>query len=168
MSPAFVTITSIWYKNEHHVLRVGYASIHAEREMSKLTYFSVWITMNALAQVIGSLLMYGVGKLQNPTIAPWRILFLICGALTTAAGILFFLAMPATPRQAWFLTSREKEIVLARMEQDREGGDKTKLSICQVKETVLDLKAWFVLAFGILITLPSPVIIVSQISPLYK
>lgn len=163
-----MTITSIWYKKEHHAIRVGYVSLHAEREMPKLTYSSFWITMNAMAQVIGSVLMYGVGKLQNPTIAPWRILFLICGALTTASGVLFYLAMPATPHQAWFLTSREKKIVLTRMEQDREGGDKTKLSIHQVKETVLDLKAWFVLAFGILITLPSPVIIVSQISPHYQ
>lgn len=116
--------------------------------------------MNALAQIIGSILMYGVGKLKQPDIESWRILFLICGALTTVSGVLFFFAMPSTPDKAWFLTKREKQIVKDRMERDRKGGDKARLSLPQIKETVFDLKSWFILIFGVLSTLTSPVIIV--------
>lgn len=116
--------------------------------------------MNALAQIIGSILMYGVGKLKQSDIESWRILFLICGALTTVSGALFFLAMPSTPDKAWFLTKREKQVVKDRMERDREGGDKARLSLTQIKETLFDLKSWFILIFGVLFTLTSPVIIV--------
>ena len=36
VSPAFITITSIWYKKEEHPLRVG-----------------MWVTCNGLAQIAG-------------------------------------------------------------------------------------------------------------------
>ncbi|KAI3011147.1 hypothetical protein CBS147346_1348 [Aspergillus niger] len=34
--------------------------------------------MNGLAQVLGSLLMYGIGKQHYPRLEPWRVLFLVC------------------------------------------------------------------------------------------
>ncbi|ODM23084.1 hypothetical protein SI65_00673 [Aspergillus cristatus] len=141
VSPAFVTITSIWYKKEDHALRVG-----------------IWGGMNPLAQVIGSLLMYGIGKIHHPSIEPWRILFLLCGALTSVFGVVFYIAMPSTPQKAWFLTPREREIVLERMQRDREGGDKVKFSWAQVRETLFDTKAWFILLLGFIASMPGAVI----------
>lgn len=121
--------------------------------------------MNGLAQVIGSLLMYGVGKNSHISLAPWRVLFIICGAMTAACGVVFFFIMPNTPDQAWFLTAREKEVLIARMALDREGGDKTNFSIPQMKEALLDPKAWLVFAFGVLVTMNSPVLTVNHILP---
>ncbi|KAJ5098284.1 MFS general substrate transporter [Penicillium argentinense] len=141
VSPAFVTITGIWYRKKEHTVRTA-----------------LWITMNGLAQVIGCLLMYGIGKNNSLSIAPWRVLFIICGALTVVAGIGFFLLMPSGPKNAWFLTPREKEVLSLRMAADREGGDKTSFSIPQLKETVLDSKAWMVFCFGVLSTMQSPVL----------
>ena len=77
--------------------------------------------MNGLAQVLGSILMYGIGKTVKSHIAPWRVLFLVCGVLTTAFGVAFYLIVPTGPQEAWFLTAREREIMLARMAHDREG-----------------------------------------------
>jgi len=57
--------------------------------------------MNGLTQVLSTLLMYDIGKTSSSQLAPWRVLFLICGALTAGFGILFHLANPGT---AWFLT----------------------------------------------------------------
>lgn len=141
VSPAFVTITGIWYRKKEHTVRTA-----------------LWITMNGLAQVIGCLLMYGIGKNTSLTIAPWRVLFIICGALTVVAGVGFFLLMPNGPKNAWFLNSREKEVLALRMAEDREGGDKTSFSIPQLKETMLDPKAWAVFWFGVLVTMQSPVL----------
>ncbi|KAJ5370979.1 uncharacterized protein N7496_007071 [Penicillium cataractarum] len=141
VSPSFVTITSIWYRKKEHTLRTA-----------------IWITMNGIAQVIGCLLMYGIGKNTSLSIAPWRVLFLICGALTIVAGIGFFLLMPNGPKDAWFLNAREKEILSLRMAEDRDGGDKTSFSISQLKETLMDPKAWMVFWFGVLVTMQSPVL----------
>ncbi|KAE8412950.1 major facilitator superfamily domain-containing protein [Aspergillus pseudocaelatus] len=141
VSPAFVTITSIWYRQKEHTIRTA-----------------LWISMNGLAQVIGCLLMYGIGKNTALAIAPWRVLFLICGAMTLAAGVCFLVLMPSGPKDAWFLNAREKEVLRQRMAQDHEGGDKTFFSLPQLKETLMDPKAWLVFWFGVLVTMQSPVL----------
>jgi MFS family permease len=141
VSPAFITITSIWYRKKEHTARTA-----------------LWITMNGLAQVVGCLLMYGIGKSGSLSLAPWRVLFIICGAVTVAAGIAFFLLMPNGPKDAWFLNAREKEVLSLRLAQDREGGDKTSFSLTQLKEAMLDPKAWMVFWFGVLVTMQAPVL----------
>lgn len=122
---------------------------------------SMWISMNAMAQIVGSLLMYGIDKNTSLTLAPWRIMFIICGALTAASGVLFFFVMPSGPKDAWFLNAREKEVLALRMSHSHEGGDKTNFSTAQLKETLLDPKAWLIFSFGVLVTMQSPVLTVS-------
>ncbi|KAL4916203.1 major facilitator superfamily domain-containing protein [Aspergillus aurantiobrunneus] len=141
VSPAFVTITSIWWRKGEHASRTA-----------------LWVSMNGVAQTIGCLLMYGIGKNTSLSLAPWRTLFVICGALTIASGIGFFALMPNGPTDAWFLSPREKQVLSLRMSKDREGGDKTSFSIPQLKETMLDPKAWCVFWFGVLVTMQSPVL----------
>ncbi|KAK2043445.1 major facilitator superfamily transporter [Colletotrichum somersetense] len=141
VSPAFITITSIWYRSNEHALRTA-----------------LWITMNGVAQICGSLLMYGIAKNTSLSLAPWRTLFLVCGAITSAAGVVFYLFMPNGPKDAWFLTARQKQVLALRMAKDREGGDKTSFSIAQLKEAALDIKTWFVFWFGVLVTMQSPVL----------
>lgn len=119
--------------------------------------------MNGLAQVLGSLLMYGIGKTVASGIEPWRVLFLVCGALTIVFGIIFYFAVPVGPKEAWFLTSEERAILLARMALDREGGDRQDFSVAQLKEALSDIRSWFVFAFGVLATLQSPVLTVSEL-----
>lgn len=131
-------------------------------------YCSMWVTMNGLAQVIGSLLMYGIGKNSTLSLAPWRVLFIICGALTSFCGILFYILIPNVPEKAWFLNEREREVLMLRMAEDREGGDKTHFSINQLKETLTDAKAWLVFWFGVLVTMQSPVLTVTLLAFLHS
>jgi hypothetical protein len=70
--------------------------------------------------------------------------------------------MPNGPKDAWFLSAREKEVLSLRMTKDREGGDKAAFSMRQLEESLLDVKMWFVFAFGVLITMQSPVLTVSR------
>ncbi|KAF7194098.1 putative transporter [Pseudocercospora fuligena] len=141
VSPAFITITSIWYKKEEHPLRVG-----------------MWVTCNGIAQIVGSLMMYGIGEnLSHLSIQPWRLMFLLCGAVTVFAGILFFVAMPAGPETAWFLTADEKVVAAKRLASQHDGGDKTSFSLDQFKEACTDLKTFHVFMFGLLVTMCSPV-----------
>ncbi|KAK4505389.1 hypothetical protein PRZ48_003352 [Zasmidium cellare] len=142
VSPAFITITSIWYKKEEHPLRVG-----------------MWVTCNGLAQIAGSLMMYGIGEnLSHLSLQPWRIMFLVAGGITIFAGIIFFLLMPAGPDTAWFLTPEERIIAARRLASQHDGGDKTSFSWPQFKEACLDLKTFHVFMFGILVTMCSPVL----------
>ncbi|KAI4603818.1 hypothetical protein KJ359_003638 [Pestalotiopsis sp. 9143b] len=141
VSPSFVTMTGIWYQKDEHAVRTA-----------------LWVSMNGVAQVVGCLLMYGIGKNTSLSLAPWRTIFLVCGAITAAAGVAFYILMPNGPKDAWFLDAREKEVLSLRMAKDREGGDKTSFSMRQLREAMLDSKSWFVFAFGVLVTMQSPVL----------
>lgn len=141
VSPAFITITSIWYKKEEHPLRVG-----------------MWVTCNGLAQICGSLMMYGIGENSTLSIQPWRLMFLVAGAITIFAGVLFYFAMPAGPGTAWFLTPEERIIASRRLASQHDGGDKTSFSTAQFVEACLDIKTFHVFMFGVLVTMCSPVL----------
>ncbi|KAH7035851.1 major facilitator superfamily transporter [Microdochium trichocladiopsis] len=141
VSPAFVTMTSIWYQKSEHATRTA-----------------LWVSMNGIAQVFGCLIMYGIGHNSSLALQPWRTMFLVCGAMTTFAGLLFYFLMPNGPKDAWFLTAREKEVLSLRMAKDRDGGDKTSFSTAQLSEALKDPKAWFVFWFGVLVTMQSPVL----------
>ncbi|PVH70980.1 membrane transporter [Cadophora sp. DSE1049] len=126
VSPAFITITSIWYKKSEHALRIG-----------------CWITCNALAQIVGSLLMYGIGQHNKSSLASWRLMFLVCGICTSLCG---------------FLNAEEKVAARHRLSEDHDGGDKTSFSIEQLKEAAFDFKTYAAFAFGILVTAPAPML----------
>lgn len=142
VSPAFITITSIWYKKKEHPLGVG-----------------VWVTCNGLAQIVGSLMMYGIGEHQGYlAIAPWRIMLLLCGVVAIFAGILFFFAMPAGPDTFWLLKPEEKVVAAKRLASQHNGGDKISFPWKQSTAACADPKTLHVFMFGLLVTMCSPVL----------
>lgn len=69
--------------------------------------------------------MHGIGRNGSLSIAHWRVLFLGAGAITTFAGVIFYIAMPAGPHNAWFLTAEEKILAEKRLASQHDGGDTT-------------------------------------------
>jgi MFS family permease len=124
----------------------------------------MWVTCNGLAQVAGSLLMYGIGTSKNISIAPWRAMFIIAGSITVTAGVLFFFAMPANVDTAWFLTVEERVVAAKRLAGQHDGGDKLNFSMKQFKEACLDVRTFITFCFGVLITINSVVLTVSFLS----
>lgn len=90
--------------------------------------------------------------------ANWRVMFLVCGGCTIACGILFILAMPAEPSKAWFLNQRERHVATMRLALDRASRDRSMFSKEQFIEALTDYTTYFYFAFGLLLTMPSPVI----------
>lgn len=85
-------------------------------------------------------------------------MFLVAGSITVFAGVLFYVAMPAGPGNAWFLTAEEKLIAEKRLASQHDGGDKTTFSVPQLKESATDIQAPFAFMFGLLVTMCSPVL----------
>ncbi|KAK8023314.1 hypothetical protein PG991_006553 [Apiospora marii] len=138
VSPAFVTMTAIWYRQDEHATRTA-----------------LWVSMNGVAQTLGCLLMYGIGRTSHDTLA--HAIPRVRRADRGGGGRL----LSAHARRAgdcWFLSPREKKVLSLRMARDREGGDRTSFSVPQLREALLDPKAWFVFAFGVLVTMQSPVL----------
>jgi len=86
----------------------------------------MWVTCNGLAQIAGSLLMYGIGTSHHINIAPWRAMFIIAGSITVAAGLLFFFL--------WFLIPEERIFASKRLAGQHDGGDNLDFSWSQFKE----------------------------------
>jgi MFS family permease len=122
----------------------------------------MWVTCNGLAQIVGSLLMYGIGTSTLITIAPWRAMFIIAGSITVAAGLLFFSLMPANIDTAWFLTPEERIVASKRLAGQHDGGDKLDFSMKQFKEALLDVRTFITFLFGLLVTINSIVLTVSE------
>ncbi|KAK6071520.1 pantothenate transporter [Seiridium cupressi] len=137
VTPAFAIIASMWYKKSEHALRTAF---------------------NGVAQVVGALAIFGVGSASNLAIASWRVMFLVCGGGTIAAGIAFLVFMPQSPETVWFLTEREQSIAVQRMSLDCLSKEGRSFSWTQILEFVKDHRAWLLVLATFFNTLASPVL----------
>lgn len=80
VSPAYVLITGMWYKKDEIPQRVTF-----------------WFTGNGVAIIIQALVSYGIGHINNTSVATWRWFFIIFGiAGFVWSGVLYWL-MPDSP-----------------------------------------------------------------------
>lgn len=113
--------------------------------------------MFGVSQIIGALLMYGIGNGVH-TIATWRVLFLVCGGFTIAAGVLFVFAMPLDTNTAWFLNERERYVATQRLALDRATRDRAHFDWAQAKEALTDPRTALYAVMALFITLPTPIV----------
>lgn len=145
VSPAFVLITATWYKRSEHPIRIA-----------------AWISCNGVAQIIGALLMYGIGLAKNTALTNWRVMFLVCGGGTIAAGIAFILLMPHGPETAWFLTEAERVVAVQRLAVDRLNKEASTFKRSQMFEAFLDPKVYVFCLFAFFGTMAGPVLKVNS------
>ena len=112
--------------------------------------------MFGVSQIAGGLMMFGIGQ-ADTKIASWRILFIICGAMTVAAGIIFMVLMPRNTNTAWFLNEREREVATQRLAVDRVTRDKTNWDNAQFKEAMTDPRTVLYALMALFITIPTPI-----------
>ncbi|KAL4911092.1 hypothetical protein BDW74DRAFT_164727 [Aspergillus multicolor] len=139
IQPAFVIIISSWYKKDEHSIRLA-----------------AWISCNGLSQILGALLMYGVGLSKDTAIATWRIMFLVYGGGTLLAGIVWFVLAPLGPDSAWFLDKHEGTIAVARLSSERLSQDRQSFNKAQIWDIITDFRAWMLILGGFFNTLASP------------
>ncbi|PLB46649.1 MFS general substrate transporter [Aspergillus steynii IBT 23096] len=140
VSPSFVIITSNWYCQREHPVRVA-----------------TWVSMFGVAQIVGALMMYGVSS-ADLSIQTWRVMFLICGGLTVLGGLLFTFLMPRDSTTAWFLNDRERQIATERLALDRATRDQTSFNWAQAKEAVTDIRTLMYALMALFITLPTAIL----------
>ncbi|CAP79893.1 putative transporter [Penicillium chrysogenum] len=140
VAPSFMIITSNWYCRREHPIRIA-----------------SWVSMFGVSQIVGALMMYGIGQ-GNFAIETWRVMFLICGGLTVACGIVFIIFMPKDASSAWFLTERERRIAMDRLILDRATRDRTDFDMKQAKEALSDPRTLLYAAMALFITLPTAIV----------
>ncbi|KAM0540806.1 hypothetical protein ACHAPJ_013494 [Fusarium lateritium] len=150
VSPAFIIVTSNWYKRNEHPLRVA-----------------TWVSMNGISQIVGALLMYAVGY-ADLALSSWRAIFLIFGGLTCACGIAFLALMPRDTTTAWFLTEKERQIATQRLAIDRATRDRAEFNKVQMYEALASPLTWLYFFMALCITLTTPILKVYKLPSLLR
>ncbi|EPY51584.1 membrane transporter [Schizosaccharomyces cryophilus OY26] len=119
ITPAFINITAMWYKRDEQPMRT-----------------LCWYAFNGVAQIIGSILSYGLGHIHHK-IASWRYIFIVIGLMSLVWGLVF-VYVPSNPAKARFLSPREQRIALERVRDNRTGLENKTFKLSQAWEAFRD------------------------------
>ncbi|KAH7193673.1 major facilitator superfamily domain-containing protein [Fusarium flagelliforme] len=139
VSPAFIILTSNWYRQHEHPMRVA-----------------AWISMNGISQIVGGILMYALSD-ADMAISSWRVMFLIFGGLTVMFGILFTVMIPEKTTTAWFLNQRERHVATKRLAIDRASGARKGFDIRQLREALSTPLSWLYVLMAFCIASTNPI-----------
>ncbi|VUC37974.1 unnamed protein product [Clonostachys rosea] len=136
IAPGLSIVIAMWYKRSEQPLRQG-----------------AWFLGNTTAGIFGGLISYGIGHIH--TIAPWKAVFLIFGAITVAWAFIIFIIFPDTPMKARFLSEADRIKAIERVEENMTGIKSDKFRWYQCKEALLDVKAWALVVIQICGNIPN-------------
>jgi MFS family permease len=119
--------------------------------------------MFGVSQIVGALMMYGIGG-ASMAIATWRVMFILCGGLTVVCGTLFILFMPRDTTTAWFLNESERRVATERLALDHATRDRTNFDLRQVREAFTDYRTVMYALMALTITMPTAIVKVEPVS----
>ncbi|KIW29961.1 uncharacterized protein PV07_05745 [Cladophialophora immunda] len=125
--PSIPYLLSFFYLRHEHGFRSG-----------------IFLAAAPLANTFAGALAYGITS-GHPSIAKWRLLFLVEGIPTILAAPLAWFFLPDSPTSARFLTAEEKEVARARVirQHGHQEEGKHRVSLKEIGQTLIDAKAWF-------------------------
>lgn len=142
VTPAFVLITSMWYKRSEQPFRIG-----------------LWYSFNGWALIFGGLFAYGVaehvGGDVHAHLKGWQIVFLFTGLLTVLLGIAIFFVLPDNPASAKWLTPSERILAVERTRSNQQANENKTVKWYQVQEALLDPYTWLYALFATATNLPN-------------
>ncbi|KAF4956261.1 hypothetical protein FSARC_11617 [Fusarium sarcochroum] len=136
IAPGLTIVVSMWYKRSEQPFRHG-----------------IWFQGITIAGIFGGLTAYGIGHIQS--IAPWKAVFLIFGAITFAWAFVLFYWLPDTPMNARFLSEEDRRKAIIRVRENMTGIKSDEFKFAQLKEALLDVKCWALVVIQITGALPN-------------
>ncbi|GAA6052475.1 hypothetical protein JCM3770_001130 [Rhodotorula araucariae] len=140
VAPAFVVMSSYYWRKREQPIRIA-----------------VFVSANAFAQIVGALLLYGCGSIDNIAIKGWRLSYIICAILTLLGGAFFFIFVPKSPATAWFLKPEEREVAVLRVASERATGEHSNWDWVQFWQTLKDPRFYLVFIWAVCVCLTSVV-----------
>ena len=131
ITPAFMLIVSQWYMRDEQPARAG-----------------LFYCFNGFGSMFGGILFYAVGQAKGWDV--WRIIYVLCGGLTVAWGILLFFYLPNNILTAKRYTVEERAMLVARSAGNNTGIYSRKIKLAQVKEALCDTQVWLLFFYTLL------------------
>lgn len=140
VTPAFVIVTSQWYKKEEVFLRTA-----------------LWFSFNGMGSILGSgAIAYNCyNDMDKFSIEAWKLIFIITGCITVVLGVLIFFHIPNKPTEAWFLNDEEKYLVVERIRDNQQGFGNKQFKKYQFVEAILDIKTWLYFVLSVSNNIPN-------------
>ncbi|CUM66297.1 uncharacterized protein PRCAT00003959001 [Priceomyces carsonii] len=139
MFPAYILLTAQWYKKDENFLRS-----------------SIYIGFQGLGSIFGSSLSYGLYiRSDEYSIPSWKILFIVTGVITILLGAISLIHLPNTALDAWFLNDEQKSCAVERIRTSHQGFGNSKFKFSQLKETLLDIRAYLVFIYAMSYCIPN-------------
>lgn len=95
--------------------------------------------------MLGGLLSYAIGQMKNFPV--WKGVFLICGGITVAWGLVLVFLLPDDVITAKRFSIEEKALLIARARQNRTGVLNRSIKWYQIKEAFMDPQVWLLTLF---------------------
>lgn len=140
MNPAYILITSQWYRKSENYLRV-----------------CIWWGFEGFGTILGAGIAYGLAKNRSGeySFSSWRLLYIITGIITLVLGVISFLHMPDSPAKAWFLNDKEKKYCLERARDNQQGFGNHHFKKTQVIEAIKDPTLYLFFFYGMSYAIPN-------------
>lgn len=138
INPAFIVISSQWWKRDEQPLRITY-----------------WYLGNSIGQVCGGLLGYGIAHIQYHAVPDWAWFFIIFGAITILYGGFLFYYLPDSPMNARWLSEADRALAVERVRDNRTGVESHVWKWSQFRECLLDIECWILVVMFFLDDIPA-------------
>jgi MFS family permease len=138
--PAFVYLSSMWYKREEQAATVAY-----------------WYMMNGMQQIVGGLLAYCFTLIKSPPspIYSWQALFITYGIFSIFWGVFVLVFMPDSPMRAKCFSEADKKLMVERVRSNQTGMQNKRFRKEHVIEAFQDPQMYCYCLIAICTTLPT-------------
>ena len=136
--PAFVVISSTWYKREEQASRVTY-----------------WYMMNGAQQMVGGLLAYCFSLITTGPLKSWQWLFMGYGIVSVFYGAFVGWWMPDSIMRAKCFSEEDKKLMVERVRSNQTGIQNREFKKQQLWEGLTDPQAWGYALIQLCTTLPT-------------
>lgn len=141
--PAFVYLSSMWYKREEQAATVSY-----------------WYMMNGGQQIVGGLLAYCFTLIKSPPkgtspLKSWQAIFITYGAFSVLWGVFVLVYMPDSPMRAKCFSEEDKKLMVERVRTNQTGMQNKRFRREQVIEAFKDPQMYCYCMIAICTTLPT-------------
>ncbi|KAL5041768.1 hypothetical protein BDW71DRAFT_217417 [Aspergillus fruticulosus] len=137
IAPGFALITGMLYKREEQPARQA-----------------AWFLGNCIATIIGGIIAYAIGTVEGVAVNSWQLLFLVLGTITAGMVLWLVFLLPDSPKNAVFLTKKERVIVVQRTVANKTGMmDNDSFKPDQAWQALRDPQTWFLVLYTFCVNL---------------
>ncbi|KAH0840015.1 MFS general substrate transporter [Lanmaoa asiatica] len=133
VSPCLVLIISMFYKKDEQAKRISW-----------------FYVMNALTQIFGGFVAYGISFYDGKAIPTYKIVYLLLGGLAIVVGIVVLIGLPDSPIHARMLSRQERIAALERVRNDQGGTENKTIKKEQIREALTDIRTWLIVLSTVL------------------